>query len=418
MTAEGTNGFNRLPKTASGWIARYDALIMPGTIWLASRAFVLIMTWLAVIAVPVSPDKPDWIAFPGSPMLDGLYRFDAGWYSGIVQGGYNVPDDPDAKANIAFFPAYPLAIQVLSHLGLRHTLAGLIISNFCFLGALLLLYQLCRLKGLDRATGLLACTLLAFAPSAFFFSWAYTESLFLLCVVGSFLALEKRWWLVAGAMAGIASGTRVTGVLLFGVIGLTWLNLHGWSLRHMFRSESWAGFRLALIKSPRILPALCLSLSGLLAYMLFLHLRFGDALVFVDVQNAWDRVNEWPFQRSFYSLLGAWHSDFWAGRGPGEWPFPWRNVIDLFMIGLAFIGTVFVFRRLGEPMGCYVLLGLLIPLSSHTDSMMRYIVVLFPLFMALATLLRSELSRQIWLIASAGLMVLLISLASNWYFVA
>lgn len=407
----------RIAGPASDWLSRHDALVMPALIWLGSRTFVLIMTWLAVIAVPMSPDSPDWRAFE-APMIDGLYRFDSGWYSGIIMGGYNVPEDPDAKANVAFFPAYPLAVKAVSTVVGQPALAGLIVSNLCFLAALLVLYRLCRLREYSRSTALLVCALLAFAPTAFFFSWAYTESLFLLCLLGCFYALEKRWWLVAGAIAGVASGTRVTGVLLFGVIGLTWLNVHGWTLRHFFRRENWAGFWRAFVDSPRVLPALVLSLSGLLAYMLFLHLRFGDALIFIEVQDAWDRVNEWPFQRSYNTVRGALASDFWGGQGPGPWPFPWRNVIDLMAIALALVGTVFVFRCLGEPMGCFVLLGLLIPLSSHTHSMMRYIVVLFPLFMVLAPMLRTEWSRHAWLMSSAGLMTLLIALASNWYFVA
>jgi len=55
------------------------------------------------------------------------------------------------------------------------------------------------------------------------------------------------------------------------------------------------------------------------------------------------------------------------------------------VLGMAL--TPLVFQRLGPAMGAYVLVSLLVPLSgSELEGIGRYTLVLFPLFMAVATI--------------------------------
>jgi len=57
-------------------------------------------------------------------------------------------------------------------------------------------------------------TLIAFCPTAFFFSAVYTEGLYLLLSVGCILLARRGRWLWAGVLGGLAAASRNSGVVL------------------------------------------------------------------------------------------------------------------------------------------------------------------------------------------------------------
>ena len=92
-------------------------------------------------------------------------------------------------------------------------LAGILTSNVCFVAAIPLLVRLAAPRlGTEgaRTTALLLCVV----PFGFFFNAAYTESLFLLLILGAFSCAGRGWWWAAGAIAGLAAGTRLVGLAL------------------------------------------------------------------------------------------------------------------------------------------------------------------------------------------------------------
>src|SRR5439155_23345496 len=112
----------------------------------------------------------------------------------------------------------------------------------------------------------------ALYPIAFVFTAVYSDGLFLLLVVGSFLAAVRgRPWL-AGACGLLAVGTRSLGLaLLPALVVLLWPRTR--APRELAR-----------------LGALALVPLGLVAYAIYLHVELGDAWAFVHAQEqVWNR---------------------------------------------------------------------------------------------------------------------------------
>src|SRR5205807_3263703 len=117
-------------------------------------------------------------------------------------------------ARVAWFPFYPLLIKLAG----GSDWAMIIIPNVCFFAALALLYVV-ALKRMDSDRARLTVWLMALGPAAMFFSYPYTESVFLLLTVGAFLLMESGHWLPAGLAGLAAAATRFPGVLVAAALG-------------------------------------------------------------------------------------------------------------------------------------------------------------------------------------------------------
>src|SRR5688572_20152610 len=124
----------RVIRGAAGWWRAPDTkVVLP--IHLASRFGVLIIGFLAVVLIGFPPQATNIWNIYGNQLLDLPARWDTGWYLGVANEGYvYVPDSPaNHQQNIAFFPAYPMAIRYLSVLFGRHVLwTGVVISFVAF----------------------------------------------------------------------------------------------------------------------------------------------------------------------------------------------------------------------------------------------------------------------------------------------
>jgi len=292
-------------------------------------------------------------------------NFDGLHYLGIAGSGYGLYQQ-------AFFPFYPYLIRLLSvYLGGRSLIAGLIISWLSFLFSLFFFYRLIRLDWEEKIARRAIFYLLLF-PTAFFFSMVYTESLFLLLVLGSFyFARTKRWWL-AGVLGAFASATRLPGVFLLPALGVEF-----WQQRKASRKPK-RGFHFLIAALPLFLIPL-----GLFFYMHFLQTRFHDPLMFLHVQ---------PY--------------FGAGRVVGKiillYQVFWRYIKMLITVDkltptyfvvvlealtavVFLILTIFVYLRRWFAEAVFMGLVYITPTLTGTfSSLPRYVLVLFPGFILLA----------------------------------
>src|SRR5262249_59786109 len=113
-----------------------------------TRAGVLVVGVLALVMIGVRADAPP-LRVSDSELVNLPLRWDAGWYLSIARVGYMwTPRDVGRPQNIAFFPAFPMAMRLVGRLfgssGVAYLYGGLAISHIAFLWALLLLYQLAR----------------------------------------------------------------------------------------------------------------------------------------------------------------------------------------------------------------------------------------------------------------------------------
>src|SRR5689334_16402411 len=82
-------------------------------------------------------DLPRTVVVSEHPSLDGLFRWDTGWYETIARLGYVRGE----QAN--FWPLYPLLSRVLSEVTPLHLhYCMLLVANLASLGSFLVLYRL------------------------------------------------------------------------------------------------------------------------------------------------------------------------------------------------------------------------------------------------------------------------------------
>ena len=150
-----------------------------------------------------------------------LSQWDGLWYRMVADHGYPT-HVIHAQSTLGFFPVYPLLIWAVSHafvVPLAHyeilssTIAGLIVSGIGGLVATVLVQRLATGWWGER-TGRKAVLIFCLFPGSVVFSMAYAEGVVLALAAGCILALQQRRWLLAGALAGIATATEPEAIVL------------------------------------------------------------------------------------------------------------------------------------------------------------------------------------------------------------
>lgn len=161
-----------------------------------------------------------------------LLNWDSFHYEKISAQGYSFPangqvssDDIHAgKANVVFFPGYPLAGALVQRAsGLSTRISLLLVAHFCAWMAWTYLLLILSRTGMTRRGCLWAAAVVAVYPSSFFMVTAYTESLFLAGMLG-LIFWSDRWmksgsaisWILALAHGWALSLTRIVGFAVDG----------------------------------------------------------------------------------------------------------------------------------------------------------------------------------------------------------
>lgn len=313
-------------------------------------------------------------------LVDVWARWDSVWFLRLAHDGYGGTE----QAAAAFYPLYPLLTAVLGRVLFGHyLLAGVLISLAAALGAFVLLYELAEPR-LGAAGARRTVLYLAIFPFALFLQAVYSESLFLLLVLASFLLAERGSFLGAGVTAGLAWLTRPVGIALLPALALI-----------AWRAPNRVGALLRLASAPAVFAL----------YPLWLWWRLGDPFEFRNAEEYWGREPSslgpigglWDGLRAGWAgvrqLVSGSHTErFWSAVHDTD---PMRvaiiNLENLVFLGLFAALTVVAWRRFGAPYGLYATLSLLIPLSVPGErwplnSMPRFGLAVFPIFLALATL--------------------------------
>ena len=252
---------------------RLDAGLI--AIFAASRFLIVVA---AVVAETLIPRNPGLNPGADGPIIRSLTSWDGWYYLGIVSGGYQADPVAGAYSNVAFPPLYPALVKVLSlPFPAFAGVVAVVVSNVAFLLALALLVRLgTPYIGRRRAT--LAAGLLVIYPFASAFAMAYTESLFLLLMVASFLAVERGHRAWAGVFFALTVLCRLQGLALILPLAILMLRQDGW------RPKASLGW---LLLGP-------LAAAVFLAYIATVT---GSSTAFLDAQQAWGREGPWAAPR-------------------------------------------------------------------------------------------------------------------------
>jgi len=345
----------------------------------ASRALVVCVGAAAFLIHGASDPRVPHLGRVADAVASVISRWDAVHYQRIAAHGY------EEESLTAFFPLYPFAARAVGWITGSLMLGGALVSLAAFAVGLILVHRLAVLELGDEAARR-TVYLLAFFPSAVFFSAFYSEALFLALTAGAFYAARQGRWATACALGALCSATRNTGVLIALPIALLYLYGPRADCADLPPSRGWR---------PRFAPGrellwLLLVPLGLLAYSVHTAVRFDDPLSTWHVQTFWSRGFHGPLSAVWYAIpetVAAAGELFTGSRDTFESP-----VAKLALFGslvLAAVAAVGLVRRFPPAYGAYFLVALIPPLSSPWPehplmSFPRFLAVLFPLHMWLA----------------------------------
>ena len=409
-----------------------DQLVALREVWSAfwvSRAVIWVVGMGAVLAAGVAGETsprldPFWLTIPFDETLANLLvapgaRWDSAWYLEIAQYGYDLPD------RAAFFPLYPALVALVAPLT-TPLLAGLVVSCGCALGGMYLLHRLVELDfGADTARAVIL--IVAWFPSAVVLSAVYSEGLFLLLSVGGIYAARLGRWPLAGLAAGLAAASRSSGVLLLIPLAIMYLYgpradrprhgiAGGWRPRHRVAPDiAW------IAAAP----------AGVIAYLGYLWAATGEPLSAFSAQGEWSRTLI-PLVGGI--ALGAWDAvtgmvELVPGVGT-SWVHADGQVAELVAArNLVLFGFLVValwlvregIHRLPAAYTAWAVAGLLLPLSvpaldEPLKSLPRFMLVLFPLWIALALWAQERGRLRRVLVTMGSLLVLSTALFATWVY--
>jgi Gpi18-like mannosyltransferase len=255
-------------------------ILPPLLVIVLTRVALFLVVWVSLRAVPRLPLYPAQIPddfLPGHPMLDGWARWDAAHYVAIALHGYGSQENPSPHDGYGFLPIFPLLVRAVGSLpGLgpndaTFAVAGIALANVFLLVSAALFVLLAR-SYLSRRDTMNAVLLYALGPFSFFFSAAYSESLFLTLILGSLVLADRGRWLHAGAVGAVASGTRIAGLALVPALlyGAYRDGVRGWQL-----------------VATGMLPA-----GGFALWSAYAAWKTGNALAYGEAQATWGGWNE------------------------------------------------------------------------------------------------------------------------------
>ncbi len=325
-------------------------------------------------------------------------RWDAGQYIELGLRGYQYcpprqagGEVPDARGcNLSFYPTYGLLGRAASFGGripIDYALFAIsLLASFVFV-FLWTSPAIAERLGLGQAY--LALLLFNVFTTGFALVTVQTEPVTLALTMGTFVALARRWWVLAAFLAGAASGMRITGVAV-GMACAVAQAIETWRTRPHTR-RGWA----------RHAGTILLCGWGELALMTYHHYRFGNAFAYMTSHAKAFRHHPsfgalfWPdHEQLVLSMEHPLHEGVWLAAtllwfllGHREalrrFPSPERG----FWYAL-FLGTVGIASFGMAPIA---FLG-----------MTRYLLLALPLFFAMAGVMRSRPAvLALWLILSS-----------------
>lgn len=363
-----------------------DILILIGVF----AAFRLI-TFIAGFAFKCIFESGYTFEFSLDHILYNFKKWDAPHYINIADHWYVSEDEyllnPNAYVDkeyvlIAFYPLYPLTVKLFSFIVGDVELSAYFVSNIFFMLSIAAMYKLVRID-YSRQTAITASLLLIFSPYGFFFSLAYTESLFIFLTLVFFIMLKKEKFMYAGILGLLCALTKNFGLLLIIPYGV-WLITLACKKHFVF-----------LDFTKRLLPAF-LILAGFGIYLCINKAVTGEWFKFMTYQSEhWNQRISCPWKNVVNHM-----SLFLKENGSmvNKW-FIWFG--DVASVCFAMIVYWIGRKKIPFIYGIYSLAYIFLTLMvSWLLSGPRYLLVNFPTYIVLAVLCEKQKSIKMSVISA------------------
>ncbi len=350
------------------------------------KLLTLIFIWLGILFICAKIVPKSWVvnrenyetesALPvklRSTILP-LLNFDGRNYLDISLHGYQI--NQLGQDRRAFFPLFPLIGGTLNRLHIP------LIPSILFINLVSLFLSLLILQKLTKNKSFWPVILLLSFPTAFFLITFYTESLFLLEVLAFFYFLKTKQLGRASLIAGLATATRLTGLSLVAV-----LVYYLWNQKELVRK-----FYLMI-----------LSVSGLLAYCLYLYFTTGDPLRLIAAQRTFGRPVDLI---SIFTTPLDWLTRIIFEKNILEVKF--ISSLELISYLTWFVFLVYSWKKISHEYWLYSFISFTpYALIGNLSSGIRYLAVIFPIFLLIPTKIKN---KAVLLLISIFFLILQISL--------
>lgn len=350
-----------------------NALIL----WIVTRLSYILLTYLAN-GLPLSPG-----GLKAGPGFFGVWqRFDTNWYLDIATKGYAIVQD------VAFFPLYPALIRVFMLVtGGNALIAALIVGNLGTLAALIGLGALVAWETRDAEQVPWAMLLALAFPFAFFFTTAYTEGLFLALAIFCLFFARREQWGWAALCALLAGASRPTGVILIPPLAWEWLRQNGLTNLDFWRAQLHEPAAALGAVWRRVWAALRQHWIGLLS-IVAVPAFYAGFVVFVGIR----------FQHPSYVFNV--HRDYWGIESAPIWETAYREITHIFLAPFASDTQVVMVL---DTMTFLVVLGLVIAFWRSTPGLYNlYMLALLYLSIAQPTIIGIETNSGVQVLNSVG----------------
>ena len=301
------------------------------------------------------------------PNLTTLFQtWDTSHYLRLSQEGYRVKNP-----STAFPPLWPMLIRALHKLtGLSPLLSGMLLSLLLSILGVYLFFLLIHQHFNQKIAELSTLFLLAY-PGALFFNFPYTESLFFCLVMLFFLSLQQKRYLLIALLSILIVLTRTVGVFLFFPLLYHFFSLH--------REKQ---------PPPRAAWLLLLSpFLGFFLHLLFMKITLGEFFAAFHAQKAF--IATPSIKKLFYPV------DFLKQTFTiHHLHAPLSSMLDRLAFLLFLIVFILLVRKKLYLYASFALpMGILPAILTTYMSYIRYLAVVFPLFVVLALILHEEKYR-------------------------
>ncbi|WP_424923744.1 hypothetical protein [Arthrobacter woluwensis] len=348
-------------------------------VYVAARVFSFFVFSGAAFKQGMNPWMP---ASPG--YWDFITIWDGRWYQTAAEQGYPSQLPVDALGNVqenawAFYPLFPLLGKALSGvLGIPVLASMTVIAMVAGLCAVLVIFRLFLCFASHR-TAFWGAAFVAVFPVSGILQVPYAESLNLLLLAASLLALVRQRYLAAIPFVILAALSRPTGVPFGALVGL--LLVHRFWLLFRARRRPAPDELGSLLRHAALTVVAC---AAALTWPALAWLKTGDPQAYTRTETVWRGTDLVPFKPWWDMAVGL--------LGPGLGPVALLAFVSVFAWALLKAPAV---RAIGVELRlwCACYFGYLLAFLHPQTSTFRMLLPLFPLALATAFVSRSRAYR-------------------------
>lgn len=347
-------------------------LKFPVTVFVIWRTVMFLLSAIAPLLLPFKGGFPyinELLKASGLP--DFLWKwgnFDGVHYLYLSQHSYS------ADGLHVFFPVYPILIKLVALITGNPLVSALVVSNFAFLIAIFLFYDLVK-RNFGEKVARWSCLFLVSFPTSFFFGAVYTESLFFVLLLISF----SYTGFIGAVSSLLAGGTRLIGSFLLPSF--------------IFNRKLWfVGLA---------------SIIGLVMYITFLWWAYQKPLGFLTSQALFKNARASSLSTLVTPPQVVWrYFKIFTTADPAAPAFKLAAFeFSSFLFATIILLLITFNKKYPKPWIIFSWLSFVLPTLSGTfSSMPRYILLVFPIYIYLAELKSNYLKLFILSLFTVGLL--------------